>query len=93
MEEDMIEAEMNGTIYKFPARLLDFMQIEYANQMEESTVRNIVSVVNRTSEEYYDSKRRFQTNLFIEGPILYGLIVLYSFLIIFGTVGNCLTGK
>lgn len=51
-------------------------------------------VLNRTledKEKYEWSLRRYQTNLFIEGWMLYLLILLYGLLITFGTVGNCLT--
>lgn len=87
-----LENDTSG-FYTIPSTLLDFFHID--NQMDGSdlAVQNFVRVLNKTieSDEIRQSWKRYQTNLFIDGYMLYFLIFVYGLLISFGTVGNCLT--
>ncbi|XP_021961262.1 neuropeptide F receptor [Folsomia candida] len=79
----------NGSVYSLPASLLELLQMSSPIDGEE--LASALNTLNKTSEEIRLSWKRYHTNLFIDGPMLYFLIFVYTLLISFGTVGNCLT--
>jgi hypothetical protein len=68
------------------------LQLHSQLDEHEFDFRNIVSVINKSLTINPDPNllRRYQTNRYIDGPMLYFLIFAYGLFFSFGTIGNCL---